>query len=291
MTRSFDALRAARESMGMSLEEAAVRTGVDPEVLARIERGDFSGMSDSARVRGWIRAYARLVKVNPSPLLREFSMSENHSNTPSAVPDKPLVSRVEARRSRRVAKRSWKDELNKLLSAFPVKLRWVAAGVGVLILTGIGAWLLLSGEEEKPLHAETENPAPRTEEKPEVTESKTGMKRPVLMLTKTSESYKYGDLYTIRDADRVEVKIKALNTTKVRVRGGGPTGEPLVDKSLNSGDVVSAEHDEWISVRLDHPNRVELFVNGVFIDTSKLEEVSLFQLKLEGVGDGEEGNG
>jgi cytoskeletal protein RodZ len=283
VSRSFTALRSARERMGLSLDEAALKTGVEPEVLEAIEQGDFNRLPDeTGQVRGWIRAYARLVKVNPSPLLRAYSLWEAPDSRLPEKDETPPLSRSRARRHKN-RKASLQEWLPGLVSWLRKRWIWALTAAAVLILSGaFGIWLFTSDEPSSNLSASAPKQADETSQ-PE----QSGEKRPVVTLLKTSESYKYGDLYSIRNAERVEVKVKAIKPTRVRVRGDGPTGEVLKDESLAAGDVMTVQHDQWISLRIDHPDRVQLMVNGVVIDTSDQSEVALYQLKLWDANDGE----
>jgi len=63
------ALAAAREAMGLSVEQLAEQLKLAPRQVQAIERGDFDALPNRAVARGFIRAYAKAVKLDPAPLV------------------------------------------------------------------------------------------------------------------------------------------------------------------------------------------------------------------------------
>lgn len=62
-------LRMARESRGMSIAEVAATLKMSPRQIEAIEAEDFSRLSGATFVRGFIRNYAKLLKVDVVPVL------------------------------------------------------------------------------------------------------------------------------------------------------------------------------------------------------------------------------
>jgi cytoskeleton protein RodZ len=79
-------LRQAREAHSMSLETVAQSTRIRLHYLKAIEAGDFAALSSSAQARGFIRAYASFLGLDPAPLLEDFARALPGSTHPS----KPL---------------------------------------------------------------------------------------------------------------------------------------------------------------------------------------------------------
>ncbi|MBV8681161.1 MAG: DUF4115 domain-containing protein [Aquitalea sp.] len=75
-------LKAAREQAGMSLGEVAERLKLSIRQLEAIEKDDFQQLPGATFVRGFVRNYARFLKVDPEPLMQQL---EQHF--PSAVND------------------------------------------------------------------------------------------------------------------------------------------------------------------------------------------------------------
>lgn len=62
-------LRMAREARGTTIAEVATALKMSPRQIEAIENEDFSRLSGATFVRGFIRNYARLLKIDPVPVL------------------------------------------------------------------------------------------------------------------------------------------------------------------------------------------------------------------------------
>ena len=67
--QQFAALARAREAAGMSLEEAARQLEFAPRQLEALESGQLERLPGGTFVRGMLRSYARLLRLEPEPLL------------------------------------------------------------------------------------------------------------------------------------------------------------------------------------------------------------------------------
>lgn len=76
-------LAAQRESRGWSIEQVAAQLNLAPRQIYAIETGNHAALPGMASVRGFIRAYAKLLKVDAAPLLAMIA-----SDAP--VPSEPL---------------------------------------------------------------------------------------------------------------------------------------------------------------------------------------------------------
>jgi cytoskeleton protein RodZ len=65
-------LHDAREAHGLSLEDLAMRTRVPIQRLAALERNDIAGIPPRPYGRGFVRAYAREVGLDPDETVREY---------------------------------------------------------------------------------------------------------------------------------------------------------------------------------------------------------------------------
>jgi cytoskeleton protein RodZ len=63
------ALREARERMGLSVADVAHRLKFAPRQVEALEADDFARLPEIAFVRGFVRNYARLLQLDPAPLL------------------------------------------------------------------------------------------------------------------------------------------------------------------------------------------------------------------------------
>lgn len=88
-------LARARAQHGLSVDEAALRLHVPAHVIAAIEQGQWQKLGAPVFIRGQLRSYARLLAVDPAPLLDHV---QDDLHAPVA-----LVSRVRTPRLRRLA--------------------------------------------------------------------------------------------------------------------------------------------------------------------------------------------
>lgn len=291
MPNPFTELRAAREKQQLSMADVAELTQIEPHYIEALESAEFSNLPDPIYVRGFIRTYARVLNVAPNPLLSYYKKWEQENHPPSieATLDheedgrEGSLSRTRSRRSKEKQHAGWADLLNRMAELLPKSSKWVIVVAVAVVLIGAGSitWILLDqGQEAKVVSADN-----GTETKGET--FPVAKQRPKVTLAVTSDFYEYGDIYEIENADKVHVKITAKKPTDIRVRADGPQGEALYDKRLGANQTVTFSHDKWLSVRLDNPDQVYLYANGVMIDTSVQKEVSLYQLRLAGVTDEE----
>jgi transcriptional regulator with XRE-family HTH domain len=71
-----EALRSAREAQGRSLDEAAAATLIKPSFLEALEQERFGDLGGSVYVKGFLRAYAGHLGLNPAPLLEAYRAQE-----------------------------------------------------------------------------------------------------------------------------------------------------------------------------------------------------------------------
>src|SRR3989337_168849 len=64
-------LRTARRKRRVSIERAAEETRIRADFLMRMESDEFDFLAP-AYVRGFLKTYARFLRVDPDPLLEQF---------------------------------------------------------------------------------------------------------------------------------------------------------------------------------------------------------------------------
>ena len=69
----FSSLARAREAAGMSLEDAARQLKFAPRQLEALEAGELERLPGGTFVRGMLRSYARLLRLDAEPLLAQIS--------------------------------------------------------------------------------------------------------------------------------------------------------------------------------------------------------------------------
>ena len=70
-------LAAKREELRWSLEEAAERLKLTPRQVVALEANDFDALPGMSSVRGFVRSYAKLVGLDPEPLLEMMANEPN----------------------------------------------------------------------------------------------------------------------------------------------------------------------------------------------------------------------
>jgi cytoskeleton protein RodZ len=115
-------LRTARERSGLSLQAVADALHLDPRLIEAIEGEEQNSLPAPAYVRGYIRAYAQLVRCEPDTLIARYN---THAQS-----DPQLVASVHAV----MASKQERD----------ARLMWVGTGIALsLLMIVIGGWLLI----------------------------------------------------------------------------------------------------------------------------------------------------
>src|SRR3954470_2950967 len=102
MTEAVGAeLRSAREALGLSLSEVAHQLKLAPRQVEALEAGRFEALPGTTFVRGLLRHYARLLKLEPEPLLESLSgrLEAPDANRLAARYSQPVPFSDNARRS------------------------------------------------------------------------------------------------------------------------------------------------------------------------------------------------
>ena len=94
MARLGEALRAERERMGLTLEQAAEDTRIREKFLRALENGDYQTLPGTVYTRGFLRNYAEYLGLDPDELILRF---QSERGTPEASrsfePMRPIMRR------------------------------------------------------------------------------------------------------------------------------------------------------------------------------------------------------
>lgn len=71
-SRIGDSLRYEREKRGLTVQHVAQHLCLSRSIIERLEAGDADALPDPVYVRGYVRAYCRLLGIDSAPLLDEF---------------------------------------------------------------------------------------------------------------------------------------------------------------------------------------------------------------------------
>ena len=97
-------LAAARESQGLSVSEAAAALKLSPRQIEALESDSYERLPGAIFVRGFLRSYARLLKLDPAPVLRS---AESLLGTPAAETERAPAPETPFPERRRAAWRGW----------------------------------------------------------------------------------------------------------------------------------------------------------------------------------------
>ncbi len=114
-------LAEARRERGMSVEDVAAALRLSARTVASVEEDRYEALPPDIFVRGYLRAYARLLELDPAPLLEAFAAHSGGGR------ERPLQVRTPVQTA--------PDMSRWMRRAMPIAL-------GVLVLGAGGAWLV-----------------------------------------------------------------------------------------------------------------------------------------------------
>jgi cytoskeleton protein RodZ len=145
------ALAVQREAMGWSVEQVADQLKLAVRQVVALEAGDYAALPSPAVTRGFVRAYAKLLKMDPAPLVAQIAMETA-----------PTVD-ASAHATRRAAPASFSE------SRFPShgkrsKLPLGLIAVALVVVAGAAAWhaglMPLPGQHAEPAATTTTTTTP-----------------------------------------------------------------------------------------------------------------------------------
>ncbi len=121
-------LAAQREAMGWTVEQVADQLKLAVRQVVALEAGDYASLPSPAVTRGFVRAYAKLMKLDPAPLVAQIAI-----DTPAPAGANPAA----ARRPSPASFSQAKFPSHGKRSSLP--LGWIAGAVAVIAVAG-AAW-------------------------------------------------------------------------------------------------------------------------------------------------------
>ncbi len=123
------ALRLAREGQKLSVQEIATRLRLSVKQIEAIDADNFSVLPEPTIVRGFIRNYAKQLKIAAEPLLEAYSVM-----VPSSVPHEMIV----------------KPSANMKMTSYQKPKTGLYSLVTLAILLGLGIFLFYQNYVQKP---------------------------------------------------------------------------------------------------------------------------------------------
>lgn len=150
-------LQSQREALGWSVEQVADQLKLAPRQVVALEAGDYASLPSPAVTRGFVRVYAKLLKIDAAPLVSMIEL-----NMPPEAQAGATSGATAARREQRPATFSeTRFPMGGKRNRLP--LGWIAAAV-VVAGAAVAAWQMelipnLSGDGETGGATVLENPA------------------------------------------------------------------------------------------------------------------------------------
>ncbi|ALK99748.1 hypothetical protein AB595_07965 [Massilia sp. WF1] len=130
-------LAAQREAMGWTVEQVADQLKLAVRQVVALEAGDYAALPSPAVTRGFVRAYAKLMKLDPAPLVARIAIdTPGHEEAGAAPVRRPAPASFSQAKFPSHGKRS------------SLPLGWIAGAV-VVVAAAAAAWhfgLIPSGQ-------------------------------------------------------------------------------------------------------------------------------------------------
>ena len=118
----------ARRAAGVSLAEVSHATRIRHNILESLESGDWDHLPAPGYVRGFVSDYARFLNLDPTPFIRQFELETGHRRLGNHIAPSPVQA----------------DSINVRKRRGEVPWKPLVLIVGVVLLVGIGIWLVVS---------------------------------------------------------------------------------------------------------------------------------------------------
>ena len=144
-------LKAQREALGWPVEQVADQLKLAPRQVIALEAGDMAALPNLAVVRGFVRAYAKVVRLDAAPLVAMIEVHPAPAQDPAAPVRREISATFSESRFPSMTQRSSNQT--------PL---WIAGAVAVVVAAAFGAYklgyvpasLLSSHAEKETAHAE-----------------------------------------------------------------------------------------------------------------------------------------
>lgn len=229
-----ETLVAARRQQGVALSDAAAETRVRESYLAALEAEDFAALGGDVYVKGFLRSYARFLRLDPEPLIAAYRAEyEHHDDDISPLGQRPVAPLPSERSPTMV----------------------IGAGLVLVVVAVLALIGWLGGNDDDPADVGLA-PAP-VETSPAAVPSVVPTDPP----TAASESEPPSDEPTeVLASDGVKLKLDFdEGPSWVRVTVDGQTE---VEGEQAEGASLTFDGDEAITVRIGDASNVRVIVNG-----------------------------
>ncbi|WP_306798489.1 helix-turn-helix domain-containing protein [Janthinobacterium sp. FW305-128] len=124
-------LKAQREALGWPVEQVADQLKLAPRQVIALEEGDMAALPNVAVVRGFVRAYAKVVRLDAAPLVAMIEVHPAPAQDPAAPARREISATFSESRFPSMTQRSSNQT--------PI---WIAGAVAVVVAAAFGAYKL-----------------------------------------------------------------------------------------------------------------------------------------------------
>ncbi|WP_332870887.1 helix-turn-helix domain-containing protein [Janthinobacterium sp. 64] len=124
-------MKAQREALGWPVEQVADQLKLAPRQVIALEAGDMAALPNVAVVRGFVRAYAKVVRLDAAPLVAMIEVHPAPAQDPAAPVRREISATFSESRFPSMTQRSSNQT--------PL---WIAGAVAVVVAAAFGAYKL-----------------------------------------------------------------------------------------------------------------------------------------------------
>lgn len=266
-------LKQAREKAGLTVEEASAQLRISQNQVRALESGDSGALPNSVYARGFVRNYAKLLKINAQPLLQAYSPQAAELGTEQIIPPSKNITVGRERRT-------W--------------LLYVLASIALII--ALGGWVAYMdyfasrGEQEVPATPAKVSPPPVAEAQPGETLNATPVQIPV-PVAETNQQKMPEALPTPAEVSPSPAAVAAPVTIKstirlifsepswVGVRDG--EGKEIFNKTMPAGDSAVIDGLPPLKVIIGNAKGVQATFNGKPVDIAPHTAANVTRMTLE----------
>ncbi|WP_327185407.1 helix-turn-helix domain-containing protein [Streptomyces sp. NBC_01334] len=232
------ALKQARITAGLTVDDVSSATRVRIAIVRAIESDDFAVCGGDVYARGHIRTLARVVHLDPAPLIERYD--DTHGGRPAPTPAAPLFEAERIRPERRGP-------------------NWTAAMVAaiVAVVGFVGFTAFTGGDDDGSKEQVAEGTTPVTGKTASPT---TKTDKPVGEKPEPSDS-----AIAAAPQDKVTVQVSAADG-RSWVAAKDHNGRLLFDGLLKQGQSKTFQDSEKINLVLGDAGAIDLYVNGKKLD-------------------------
>jgi len=220
-------LRTAREGTGLGIEEVASLLNLEESLVRALEDEDYEVLPSPIFIRGYLRAYGKLLRLDGNELIEVYSMQSGGMD-----PDLATSS----------------SSAGSGLSGFPIVA--VAGGVVVLlVVASLGWWLMSDGDvaqpvsQEEPLSSSVVAQAPADAnaialpQQPKITQVMTAKTPPAIVPKIVPEATEKSPADTEKGAHSTSSVLASIAAAKPKK----PLDEPKIERA-GTGGVADQSH-------------------------------------------------